>query len=228
LLAHGFAAKIAGESSIASIPNSSDLIKRMLDPRRAELLEKEFISAVKNGNTDCLRDIYKFCKIFESKTYGRSSQRKRDPLPWEYFAAVAALGSLTKGVIPTKKEVKEAALEERATWELPVMYQVGTKEPLPKLKEAGEPKEMRIDPEPALDRDPDNYYGTDWDEPEHDLPLKTSTKEEKPTLKQQRAKQIADRIEELRREHTPSTWRHIWKRVLRNNLGLSDLPRTCQ
>lgn len=134
------------------------------EPGHAKLLAVTCIAAVRGGR---LNDIAELCEIFEKRTYRRG--RLSRELPWEYYAAVAALGFLNKGTIPLKKEVKEAALRERAIMELPVMYRVGTEEPLPKLQEAGEPKELRIDPEPAPDQDPDSYYGAPDENPDSEL-----------------------------------------------------------
>jgi len=215
-----------------------ELLDKLLDPEDPEPARLLF-DIVRQGNIRKLKDAVTYCELFESKYRTREDQS--DPLPWEYYAARAALGFLVQGT-PLKKQVREAALRERAIAELPVMFVVGTEELLPKLQEAEEPKEMQIDPEPVPDPEldqtqdvlrqqlkeinpaPSDYYGADQDEPEYNPASEAPAEEKKPTLAQQRAKLIASRIEELRREHTPSTWRHIWKRVFRN-LELGDLPR---
>jgi hypothetical protein len=216
------------------------LLDQLLDPEDPEPAMR-IVDVVRQGNIGKLKDIVKFCELFESK-YQRMREEQSDPLPLEYYAARAALGFLTEGTIPLKKRIREAAFKERAIAELPVMYQVGTKEVLPILQEAGESNEMLIDPEPVpdpeldqtqdvlrqqlkeIDADPSDHYVTDQDEPEHDPIFKMPAEEKKPTLRQQRAKLIADRIKELRREHTPQVWATTWARVF-EHLGLKDLPR---
>ena len=227
------------ENEVKIAEHFPELLDKLLDPEDPEPA-RMLADVVRQGNIGKLKDVVTFCELFESK-YQRTREEQSDPLPWEYYAARAALGFLVQGT-PLKKQVREAALRERANAELPKMFVVGTEKLLPKLQEAGEPKEMRIDPEPVpdpeldqtqdvlrqqlkdIDQNPPDHYGADQDEPEHDPTSKMPAEEKKPTLVQQRAKLIADRIEELRREHTPSTWRHIWKRVFKN-LKLGDLPR---
>jgi len=254
-----------------------ELLDELLDPEDPEPA-RLLVDIVRQGNIGKLKDAVTFCELFENK-YRQTREGQSDPLPWEYYTARAALGFLAKGVIPIKRAVKEAALKERAIAELPVMYRAGTEELLPKMQEAGEPKEMRMDPEPAPDQDPESYYEADRgeldDDPSIEIPAKRDlsekerlrikrllrerivkwesdpdqlrreriiqrqeakqveprtegrqrlTEDEKPALAKQRAKLIDGRIEELRREHTPSTWRHIWKRAFKD-LGLGCLPR---
>jgi hypothetical protein len=143
-----------------------DILEKLLGARdfsHAKLLADTCL-AVRTGDIGGLNKIVKFCEIFEKKTYGRG--RRSPKLPWEYYAAVAAFVFLNKGIIPLKKEVKEAALRERAIMEHPVWYKEGTEEQLAKLKEAGAPNEMRIDPEPAHGQDPDGYYGASDEAPD--------------------------------------------------------------
>jgi hypothetical protein len=211
------------------------------EPAHATLSDACII-AVRGADIGRLKDIVKFCELFERK-YQRTRKEQSDSSPLEYYAAMAALGSLvTKKTIPTKTQVREAAWKEQAIAELPVMHRVGSKKLLPQLQEAEEPQEMRIDPEPVpdpeldqtqdvlrqqlkdIDPDPSDHYGADQDEPEYNPASNTPAEEKKPTLRQQRAKLIADRVEELRRAYTSSTWRYKWRRVFKN-LELGDLPR---
>jgi hypothetical protein len=207
---HEIAKKIADR-----FPELDDKLLDPEDPAPGRLLT----DAVGQGNIEKLK---KFSDCFESK-YQRKREEQSNPLPWEYYAARAALGFLVQGKLPLKKEVKAAALRERAIAELPVIYQVGTEELLPTLQEAEGPKEMRIDPEPASDQDSDSYYGAEEGELEHH-PSSEPPAEAKPTLSEQRAKLINERIAELRRLHIPDVWKTTWARVFKN-LELQDLPR---
>jgi len=201
------------------------------DPADEKLLADECVVAVRRGEIGRLKDIVKFCKIFESKTYGRPSQqttkRKRDPVPWHYYAAVTALAFLKKGKIPSRSEVIESALRERAIDEPPVMPQTG-----------GTPKEMREDPEPTEDQDPGSYYGgeqpgpvstPDWQAREAEAdqqlteqqtqkgPPERLSEEDKPALVKDHEQQIAAKIEELR-SRQPKNWKRIFI-----DLGLEQL-----
>jgi hypothetical protein len=225
--------KLAKDSSRERLTSREflDLRKERLGPKdhdHEKLLARAFITAVRQGNIGRLNDIVELCRIFDSKA---GCKPKRD-LPWEYYAAKAALGFLTQGTVPLKKELKKAALKERAIAELPVMYRIGSKELLQKMQEAGEPREMRIDPLPVPKQGPENYYEPNLGHPEDpwhaqqqldgQLQLPTKSQAAKPALARQQ--QIDERIEELRALHTPKVWAATWWRIF-SNLGLDRLPR---
>jgi hypothetical protein len=89
------------------------------DPEPAKLLAETFTNAVRQGTIGRLNDIVKLCEIHEAKIFRPPKERQSDPRPWYYYAGIVAWQFLKKGIIPTKKKVKEAALKERAITELP-------------------------------------------------------------------------------------------------------------
>jgi hypothetical protein len=90
------------------------------DSKNEELLAVEFVRAVSAGNLNRLRDLIKFCGLIEDRFFKPPKRHsKRDPICWHYYAGIAACQFLLKGTVPTKKEVTEAALRERAIVEVP-------------------------------------------------------------------------------------------------------------
>jgi hypothetical protein len=217
------------ENEVKIAEHFPELLDKLLDPEDPEPA-RLLADVVRQGNIPRLKEAVKFCELFERKTYERSSAHKSGPLPWEFYTAVAALGFFAEGTIPLKKELKKAAWKERAIAELPVMYRVGSNELLPILQEIRAPREMRIDPEPTADEDPETYYGADQDEandsPSIEAPAGRDSMPEKakPALARQRDKLIAERIRELEKQYTSETWKSTWARVFKH-LGLIDLPR---
>jgi hypothetical protein len=220
------------------------------DSEPARMLAETFIDAVRQGEIDRLEEIVKLCKLLETRLYQQPTERQSDPHRWHYYAAVVTCGFLKEGIVPTKGEVKKAALKERAIVELP------------KRDPSWKPKEVRID----TDSDTRRYYeaqqGDPYDDPnrsletpvKHDLSDEERTRitqllreriiqwqreqqaasrtqrpqrlaeEKKPVLVKDREKRIAAKIEELRRLYKPKIWARIWARVF-SDLGLGGLPR---
>jgi hypothetical protein len=89
------------------------------DPRATKLLSESFVEAARRGDIGRLTYIVKLCEIIEAKTFQQPKERQSDPISWHYYAGIAACGLLSSGRTPTKKQVREAALKERAMVEVP-------------------------------------------------------------------------------------------------------------
>jgi hypothetical protein len=84
--------------------------------RRSELeqiIAHAFVSAAVEGNIERLQQLVDLCKL-HAKTLQPPKGAKRYPVPWHYYVGLAACMYLVKGIVPTKKEVKDAAIEHRA------------------------------------------------------------------------------------------------------------------
>jgi hypothetical protein len=91
------------------------------DSKNEELLAHEFVHAVSTGNLNRLRDLIRFCERIEDKLFKLPKRHsKRDSIPWHYYIGITACQFLLKGTVPTKKDVTEAALQERAIFEAAV------------------------------------------------------------------------------------------------------------
>lgn len=103
------------------------------EPEPAKLLAETFTNAVRRGDIGRLNDIVKLCGLHETKIFRPPKERQSDPRRWHYYAGIVAWRFLKEAIVPTKKQVKEAALRERAIVELPV------------CNPGWKPKEVRID-----------------------------------------------------------------------------------
>ena len=80
------------------------------DPKSEKLLSHEFIRAVKAGDVSRLRQIVKFCEIFENTAIQEPSHDGLNNWQrWHYYVALAAYESLSEGLVPTKKHLKQLA-----------------------------------------------------------------------------------------------------------------------
>jgi hypothetical protein len=166
------------------------------DSEPAKMLAETFIDAVRQGDIARLKDIVELCKFLETKVYRQPRERQNDPHPWHYYAAVVTCRFLKKGTAPTKKEVREAALRERAIVELPKW-------------------------EPSWDSKWSNLQKQRWQSKHHAVTkreLHAVTKRKPPSVKDLREKRIAAKVEELRALQ-PKRWPRVFL-----DLGLGDLP----
>jgi hypothetical protein len=87
--------------------------------KHSRLLSKELLRAVGKGETAAIAHLAELLKLYEMQGERRDPKaRKGDPVRWHFFMGICAVHFLTRGVVPTKKAVKEAAFKERAVWEL--------------------------------------------------------------------------------------------------------------
>src|SRR5262249_14053753 len=90
------------------------------DKSHARLLSQTYLRAVRFGDLEMLSRLRKLSELYEKRfVRSRYTGGKRAPLPWHYFAGIAALKFLTRGSIPTKRMVRQVAFLERARYELP-------------------------------------------------------------------------------------------------------------
>jgi len=94
-----------------------ELLKNSTDPDDEQALAQFVVNAVRQGNIAELKDFVRKCKLYETKTIATPRERQKDAKSWRYYAGTAALRFLSKGVVPTKKEVREQAVMERAVHE---------------------------------------------------------------------------------------------------------------
>jgi hypothetical protein len=114
------------------------------DPRAAGLLSESFVEAVRRGDIGRFTYIVKLCEIIEAKTFQQPKARQSDPLSWHYYAGIVACGLLGSGTIPTKKQVKEAALKERAIVEVPKWDPAWNSNWSNRQKKLGKPKPASV------------------------------------------------------------------------------------
>lgn len=83
------------------------------DPEDERFVAQEFVNAVKEGHINRLKDLVGLCDLYEKKKWS-GEVGKRGTRSWSYYTALAAARVLRKGVIPTKKTLREVALLEAA------------------------------------------------------------------------------------------------------------------
>jgi hypothetical protein len=88
-------------------------------PEDEKVLALEFTNAVKQGDIARLKDLVSLCDLYEKKMWP-PKERQSDPKSWYYYTGIAAAGFLKRGVIPTKKQLKEQALRECALAEFSI------------------------------------------------------------------------------------------------------------
>jgi hypothetical protein len=114
---------ISTERARGCLPDfSAEELEQMTGPYDSafeRVLCSEFISAVKSGDTYRLKDIVKLVEIHETAMITKERKHDtRDTIPWHYYVGMAARQCFRKGRIPTKKEVREIAICDRAIAEL--------------------------------------------------------------------------------------------------------------
>ena len=197
-----------------------DIRDEVLGPADSEHTERlanacdEAARAIRRGDISQLNNIAKLYEIFERKTYGwpgkQPAGRKRDIVPWEYYAAGAALAFLKKRVPPTRAQVIEDANGARAIAE--------NKEQLLELVKAWKPNEMTTDPDPAPDQEPENYYGGEQHEA-HEVPVKCDlSDEDRERIKAEHAERILARQEQGQNARSQREQQHD------EGVNSSDLP----
>jgi hypothetical protein len=82
-------------------------------PELEQRIAQAFASAAIEGNIERLQQLVDLCKL-HLKTLERPKGAKSYPVPWHYYVGLAACMYLAKGEIPTKKQVKDAAIQHRA------------------------------------------------------------------------------------------------------------------
>jgi hypothetical protein len=90
-----------------------------LNPEFRRTVGRFVTEAIKDGNFKALKDFFYKCTLFDTKD-NPPRERRSDPKRWHYYAGRAALHFLEQGIIPTKGEVKDQSLVERAQGELPI------------------------------------------------------------------------------------------------------------
>jgi hypothetical protein len=166
------------------------------DSEPAKMLGETFIDAVRWGDIARLKEVVELCELLETTIYRQPRERQSDPHPWHYYTAIVTCQSLKKGVVPTKKQVKEAALRERAIVELPTW-------------------------DPAWDSKWSNLQKQRWQSKHHAVTkreLNALTKRKPSSVKDLREKRIAAKVEQLR-PLQPKNWARIFR-----DLGLGALP----
>jgi len=203
------------------------------DPQQAKMLSDTLIGAVRQGNITRLQEIVKLCELHEAKMDEQLKERKRDPISWHYYVGIVACGFLKKGTVPTKKQVKEDALRERAivelsklnpprkdkrvktdtleTWAAGQGWQRGTYEVRAgktRVLFGSEIKKAQVNPDLSNKEKVQKIQAV----------RQRLAEEGKPALVKDREKRIAAKVEELRRLQ-PKRWPRVFK-----ELGLEELP----
>jgi hypothetical protein len=83
-------------------------------PELEALIAGEFLNAAIRGDIERLQGLVDLCRLHKERALDHP-ENKRYPIPWHYFVGLAACMDLTKGTVPTKKDVKEAAIRHRAS-----------------------------------------------------------------------------------------------------------------
>ncbi len=84
------------------------------DQKQEEFLAKDFVSAAKSGDMDRLTTLVKLCGLHYKRAFQKPSEINHYPIQWHYYVAANAYSLLRGGVVPTKKQLKEAAIQHRA------------------------------------------------------------------------------------------------------------------
>jgi hypothetical protein len=87
--------------------------QRERKPLLEQRIAQAFASAAVGGNIERLQQLVNLCKL-HMKTLQSPEEAKRYPVPWHYYVGLAACMYLVKGIVPTKKQVKDAAIQHRA------------------------------------------------------------------------------------------------------------------
>jgi hypothetical protein len=90
------------------------------DPEDERVVAQAFVDAVKQGDRNRLNELIVWCQLYETKMIQRPRERQSDVKSWHYYVGMAALHFLTRGEVPSKKEVKERTLVECARAEFPM------------------------------------------------------------------------------------------------------------
>jgi hypothetical protein len=147
---------MGGDSQIEGLQNTHEEILKNLrawslssyDPQPATLLAKEFTDAAMQGDIDRLSDLVKLCELYKTKVTQPPREHQSDSISWYYYVGIGACQFLIKGIVPTKKQVKEAALQCRAIYELTK----GTLRPIRESAVTSKIKELRALPCPNWTR----------------------------------------------------------------------------
>lgn len=82
---------------------------KQYDPRAEAFVASEYVNAVKAGNISRLKELVKFSKIAE-KAIRIDEDYIAQPVPWHFYFGMGAFQFLKNGIVPNKKQVKEAAI----------------------------------------------------------------------------------------------------------------------
>jgi hypothetical protein len=93
-------------------------LRRGRDKRYSRRLAHEYLRAVGAGDLVALRRLVKLSELHETRMMRVSDRETCNPVSWHYYTGIGAIKFLARGVVPTKKAVKDAAIEARARAEL--------------------------------------------------------------------------------------------------------------
>jgi hypothetical protein len=120
-----------------TIENLREWARRNYDQRAEDFLAREFSRAAIAGDIDRLNELVKLCQLHKSTALDDLPiENKRYAISWHYYVGVNAVAFLRMGTVPTKKQVREAAIQHRAAEELSrVQPQIKHIELSPKIRE---------------------------------------------------------------------------------------------